>query len=120
VPLSTNPNARAAYWLASDANVPSSTRPVFLVRFMQPDEHSRHQAILEQASAEPDDRRCAELLIEAVRIGIDGWRNFPQPFSDQAFFDLLSDRERWEVAWNYPAVVRLTPTPLAAPVGGTT
>jgi hypothetical protein len=112
MPISTNPNATAPYWLASDAEVPLAQRPVLLVRFLTTAQLQQHEAILQQAVAESDDRRCAELLIQAVRLGVVGWRNYRLPFSDQAFFDLLTDRERWEAAWNYPAAVRLTPVDL--------
>lgn len=115
MPISTNPHATAPFSLASDRELPLSTRPAFLVRFMTELEHKRHDELMRQAAAELDDRRCAELLIAAVRIGVVGWRNFTDPasgqpiaFSDQAFFDVLPDTERWEVAWRYPDAVRLT------------
>jgi hypothetical protein len=120
MPISTNPNATEPFWLRSDTDTPIAVRPVFLVRFMTTKQIEDHEAILQQAVAEPDNARAANLLMQAVRIGIAGWRNFPVPFSDQAFFDLLTDRERWEVAWHYPLVVKLTPVDMgnsASPAG---
>lgn len=114
MPISSNPNATSPFWLDCDAEIPLDKRPVFLVRFMTTKQVDQHADLMRRAYEDPDPRRTAELLLEAVHIGIAGWKNFndpdgkPIPFSDQAYFDALSDRERWQVAWNYPSAVRLS------------
>lgn len=119
MPLKTNPQARAWVALNSDAALPADVRPVFLVRYMTDEEHAQHAEMMKAAVNEPDNNRCAELLMKAVRIGVTGWKNFKDgdgvelPFTDQHFFDLLSDRERWEIAWQYPAAVKSTPVSLS-------
>jgi hypothetical protein len=114
MPVSTNPNATEPFWLACDAEEPWDRRPMFLVKFMTQREIDQHAELMRQARQTPDHRRCAKLILEALKVGIRGWRNFktndgsPRPFTIRAAFDLLTDRERWELAYNYPSAVQLT------------
>lgn len=112
MPISADPDATAEYSLASDADKPAESRPVFICRFMTRKEH-RHVADLVQEAydtpATPEgDAECYRLLIEAIGIGVVGWRNIAIPFDLSRLDEALSDREFWELARNYPGAVRST------------
>lgn len=114
MPISTNPNATSPFSLPCDAGIPQKDRPAFLVKFMSQEQLDEHERLMLAASQDPSDAGAWRKLIAAVKIGIVGWRNMKDAqgkeiaFSEQAYFDVLCDQERWNVAWHYPAVVRLT------------
>lgn len=114
MPLSSNPNKTTTCWLDVDADDPLATRPVFLVRYMTNAQVERHRELFDAAAAEPDNARALDLLLQAIDVGIVGWRNFfdekgePVPYSHEALLDgRLLERELWEIARTYPAFVRL-------------
>jgi hypothetical protein len=107
MPLSLDPDRTAAYSLASDTDKPEATRPAFICRFMTRRQHQKHREIMERAASESDDSRVFALIMEAIGIGVIDWRNFDKPFSRETIEDVLSDRELWELAWNYPIAVKL-------------
>jgi hypothetical protein len=99
MPVSSNPNARAPFWLRCDEETPMKERPVFLVKFMTTAEVEQY----------------GRVLWEAVTIGVTGWRNVndadgkPIPFDAEHVIPVLTEPELFELACNYPSAVRLAP-----------
>lgn len=123
MPINGNPNKTAKYWLPSDADDPIETRPVFLVRFMTLEEHQRHRELMDAAVNEPDNEKAYLLMMQAIELGVVGWRNMlfppippghpetgkPMSWSRENFLIAVpTDNEKWTLAWTYPAAVRLT------------
>lgn len=118
MPISANPNVRVPFMLEHWGSIPEAVRPALLVKFLTVAEHQRHADLMERAFETKDNAEAWRLLWEAIRVGIDGWRNVrgpdgkDLPFTEGTFFSETTDRERWEIAWRYASVVRLTPVDL--------
>lgn len=114
MPISSDPQSTAPYWLACDADKPEETRPTFICRFMTRREHRRVDELVKQAYASKKDDECFALLVDALRVGIVGWRNVKDHAGNEIPFDLsnvdavLTDREIWEAAYGYPQAVSQT------------
>lgn len=110
MPLSADPDRTAEYWLATDEAKPVESRPVFICRFMTYGEHRRVRDFMDKARALPtggdNDEECGKLLENAIKVGVVGWRNFPEPFSIDAIFSRLTPFEVWELADSYRFAVQ--------------
>ena len=126
MPISSDPNATAEFFLEVDRAKPAAKRPVFLVRFMTGRDLAQIESLIEQAEAQPStsDGNAAAytLLCRAIAIGVVGWRNMagrdgvPLAFdaaklesllgADETGWSLLSERELWELATLYSFAAR--------------
>lgn len=114
MPISSDPARTAPYWLACDAETPEANRPTFDCRFLTRREMRRVDELTKQAYAAKDDAQCYGLLIDALRVGVAGWRNMfdpdgqPVPFDLSAIDGILTDQELWELVYGYPRAVSRT------------
>jgi hypothetical protein len=113
MPLSFDPNARAEFWLACDRDLAAHERPVFLVRFLTQRQLDDYSRLMAESGAAGDDATSLRLAWQAIELGVVGWRNFRGPdgqeleFGAESIGRVLTVREFWELALNYPAAVRL-------------
>jgi hypothetical protein len=114
MPISANPDATAPYWLAADEGIPEETRPTFVCRFMTRREHQRVADLAKQAFETKDDAACYDLLIQALSVGVVGWRNIKGrdgadvPFDLSSIDAVLTNAEIWEAVYGYPRAVSRT------------
>lgn len=105
MPICSDPQATAEFWLKVDENKPASERPVFVCRFLTARQIREVRRLVKSAYEEKDDAEAAALLDKSLAIGIVGWRNYPGEFSIERIADVLSESEQWELAWSWPLAV---------------
>ena len=120
MPIMSNPNATARWSFPHDLNIPSETRPAVLVRAMTEAQVAEHQRLVTEAFDAPDNKRAAELIGDALRVGITGWVNMATPEGKPVAFNkdrvvellladvMLTDRELWTLVHGYPSAVSLS------------
>ncbi len=118
MPLSSNPQSKARFYLESDSDVPMKDRAVWFIKFLTEAEHQQHQALDERAmqATQADGYKIAA---EMLSLGLVGWDNVKYP-ADHAKvgqavpFDVnellnagvLTEQELWYLARLYPNAVR--------------
>jgi hypothetical protein len=118
MPLSSNPNATAQFWLACDAEIPLKDRPVFKVRFITEAQLQEHGELMKQAGEAADDAAAYKMVVQAIQIGVIGWDRFTDSAGQPIMWDAsdlvgifrrarMTESELWELAWGYPLVVRM-------------
>lgn len=113
MPLASDPDATARYWLKSDASKPEESRPTFYFRFITRRQRTQIVDLLTRANATASDAECFSLLGQAILLGLKGWKNILDEsgqtieFSKENWDAPLTSREIWEMAIDYPAAVSL-------------
>lgn len=102
MPIATDPDQRVDFVLKHDAQKPPESRPAFVCRAMSRRESRRVLDMVQAAHAERDDARSYQMLVEALRVGVVGWRHMPIPFDFEQIDTICGYREIWELAWGYP------------------
>ncbi len=109
MPICDDPNATGYFWLKSDEDKPLAERPVFLCKFITRAKSREIDRILQQAYETPNNSGCYLLLMQSIRAGIVGWRNFGDlEYSEENLAEKLTDREIWELARGWPGAVSLS------------
>lgn len=108
MPIAIDPDQTVDYVLKHDAKKPPESRPVFVCRALSRRESRRVIGMVEAAHAERDDAASYQKLIDALRVGVVGWRGMPIPFDLDRIDEICTDGELWELAWGYPLGANLT------------
>lgn len=103
--LALDPNARVEFTLAGYEEWPPEKQPTFIARHLTARELLRYDQIIERAVGRPPSEREAEFgdVVEALTIGLVGWRNvpgkdgLPLEFDIAQLPDVLSYRDLWEL-----------------------
>jgi hypothetical protein len=105
MPLSSDPQQNTPVCLDIDAGKPEAERPTFLYRFLTARQMRQRRDLLNQAKDLPDEQ-AEPLLVQALAVGLAGWRNLrdadgrPVPFDPAdpgALADALTVLEMYEL-----------------------
>jgi len=127
MPLAADPSQTLPVQLKSDAALPEAYRATFYYRALTVSQHRRRASLLESAQASEDLDEIRRLLNQAVTLGLAGWKNLVNPETglhipfpgiavslsqgqsavEQAFDDALTPDEKWDLAYETGAAVRL-------------
>lgn len=108
MPIACDPTQSVWFSLDSDKPKPEPSRPQFQARFLTC-RQTRQVGELVQEAAKLSDVEAEGKLLDAIMIGVIGWRNMPhgKPFSRDAIADTLTVAELYELAFKQSSETRL-------------
>lgn len=87
---------------------PEESRPIFVCRFLTCRQVLKFEQLIAEAGDKRKDQEGANrLLNEALGLAVVGWKNVSSDFSIDALSDVLTPREKWELAFAIPGEVVL-------------
>ncbi len=112
MPISSDPTRTVEYILELDRAKPDELRPAFICKFLTYRETIKVQEAWDKTQAAKTDAESLPHLLDAIRVGVTGWRNMKEPFNVDVLPDLLTGSELWDLAYGYVAAVRATESDL--------
>lgn len=103
MPIACDPDLKIEFSLPYDEKQPEETRAVFEARFITCRQRRQVTGLMKQAMAADDDNKSERFILDALIIGLTGWRNLKNrdgeiiEFDVERLPDILTDTEMWEL-----------------------
>lgn len=108
MPIALEPDERRVVWLATDAEKPIESRPVFVCAAPSRRKMIEYGRIRKLYAETTDDGSFFELILDAILLGVTGWKNIPVEFGREAMIDLLTEGELIELHKSWPKAFEIT------------
>jgi len=117
MPIALDTSETVDVWLNSDAHKPEAERPVFVFHHLSYKQFRQVETLREEADkvADADDHEARELRVQAVKLGLVGWRNMGFGYDATDDLSFLTRWEIFELAWGYPKKLEMTEIEKKAP-----
>lgn len=107
MPISLFPADKRLYWLTCDKDIPLAERPVFECRSPTRKIMLEWSRLKDEAEKIGKGLEAYEKLRQMIELGVEGWRNFPEPYSIEALEKILTNSEYCSLAFEWPAAFEL-------------